>query len=903
MSAGRPHPVAARLVRAALLLFPADFRTDWGASVEETLLDRLDSEAGGPLSTPGIVARTLIGLVAAAPGVWLDRASHRRSLTPAPRRRESFAMDVLLQDLRFAVRSLARRPGFALVAVATLALGIGANTAMFSVVNGVLLRPLPYPEPDQLHMIWQTSLDDPDERSVMSRPDIDDIAELAPIAAIAGYSTSTMTMAGDEGAELVQAARVTTPLLELFDVEPVLGRDLTTDETTPEGPHRVVLGWDLWQRRFGGRADVLGQVVDLAEVPYEVVGVAPRGFEYPSATELWIAERNAGAPGGCGRGCHTLRAVARLAPGATLASATAALDALAPRLTEQYPDSNTGKRFRAEGLAAYTVGDVRTGLLLVLGAVGLVLLIACANVANLLLARSATRATEMSVRAALGAGRGRLGSQMLVESAVLSGAGAVAGVGIAWATVSGLREMARDAVPRIDEVAIDGSVLMYAAGIAVVVAVLFGLLPALNAARSSGLTGLVAGNRGGTLGGRTRSRRMLVAAEVGLSLVLLVGAGLLMRSFQRLYAEELGYDADHVARFRVVLPDSRYEELEPTVTFFSQLEARLAALPGVEHVGSSFGAPLAPGRATVGVIVDGRPEPAPGEAEEAEARPMTPGFLDAIGVPLIRGRALTAADDRSSTPVALVNETFARTVFPGEEAIGRRVHLTVDFGYGDWDGELEPMWEIVGIVGDVRTAGPRTPAEPGVYMPVAQFGPGFLHVHLRTAPGLTAGVFAPAREILRTLDPDVPMRQPETLRESVDEETAVTRFYLTLMSLFAALAVVLASVGLYGVVSYLVSRRQREVGIRMALGATGDEVTRLLVKEGLAPSLWGLLVGVLVVLAGGRVLEGVLFGVEPSDPWVIAGVTLLLLVVVSVATTIPAHRASRMHPTVALRSE
>jgi predicted permease len=861
--------------------------------MEAAFTDRLDrTEAHGRVPVLSLLARTTVDLLASSAKEWFD-PTH-----PTPPPGASF-VETLRQDLSFAVRSLVRRPGFTLVAVLTLALGIGANAAIFSAVDAVLLRPLPYPEPDGLVMVWAHDGDTPDGQGWMSRPDVDDIRGLESVESITGYGTTSITLTGGDRPEVVSGGRTTGALLRTFGLSPVLGRDLGPGDVGPDAPREAVIGHDFWMERYGGRRDVVGSTLEISERSYEIVGVAPAGFDFPSGARVWVGDRNSGSEG-CGRGCHTLRAVARLAGTDTSDRAQDELDALATSLAEAYPDSNFDKWFRTEGLADYVVGGVRSGLWILLGAVALVLLIACANVANLLLVRASARRNEVAVRAALGAGRGRLVRQVLTESLLLALLGSAAGLMLARFGLAGLKGLAAGTVPRIEGAGVDATVLGFTAVVAVLVALLFGLGPALKVAGSPVVEGLGGGGVRGASRREGRSRSVLLAVEVGLSLVLLVGAGLLLRSFQELYAVDLGYDTREVVRFQVVLPEARYGDLGTVAAFYRTMEERLAAVPGVESVGSAFGSPLGNGQATGQVIVDGRPEPPPGQELHASLDAVTPGYLRTLRIPLLRGRPVQATDVAGTPPVAVVNEAFVRHVFPDEDPLGKRVHVTVGFGLDEYEGDNQPMWEIVGVVSDARSRGPRADPVPEIFVPQAQYGPDFLDVHVRGAPGAT-GLVTAARDVLASLDPNVPMRRVETLDEAVAEQAAATRFYLTLVALFAGLAVVLAAVGLYGVVAYLVSRRTREIGIRMALGARSREIGRLVVAQGLRPAGWGAAAGLVVALVGGRLVESVLFGVEPTDPGVLVGVTVLLLVIVVAASLIPARRAARVDPSNALR--
>ena len=804
-------------------------------------------------------------------------------------------MDRLVQDIRFALRSLLRRPGFALVAILTLALGVGATTGVFSVIHGVLLQPLPYPEPTRLFMVWASDGDGPPARGYLSQPDIESARAMKTLVGLEGVSPGGFTLTGVDHPERVEATRVTGGLLSVFGLAPALGRDLRHEENQVGAPRVVVVSHDFWQSHLGGRPDVVGSTLELSEAAYEIVGVTPSGFDFPAGTQVWTPYRL--NPDGCGRGCHTYQgAVGRLAPGTTPVQADEELAALSTSLSTDFPDSNFGEILRFERLIDYTVGDVRMGLWIVLGAVALVLLIVCANVANLLLVRASTRGGEVAVRSALGASRGRLVAQVLTESVVLAGVGGLLGVLLAYGLVAALGRMANDAIPRLDQVGLDGTVLAFAGGLTLVVALLFGLSPALRLAGGSISGHLSAAGRSGDSRREGRARSWLLATEVALSLALLAGAGLLTRSLGRLYGVDKGFDGRDVSRFTVSLPGGRYDSLPAITTFFDDLEVRLGALPGVEAVGSAYGAPMTRGNINGEVLVEGRPTPERGEETYSAIHSVTPGYFDAMGLRLLRGRALAAADRLDTQPVAVVNETFVRENFPGEDVMGRRVYITAAFGYG------QPTWTVVGVVHDVRRSLARAP-EAAIYVPLAQFGPGFATVHIKSRPGMGGSALASARRELAALDPNVVPTDVQTLQQALRADTAPTRFYLMLVGVFAGLAVLLAGVGLYGVVAYLVSRRTREIGVRIALGARRAEITGLVFRQAALPTLAGVLVGLGVALEGGRVMKSLLFQVEPTDPAVFGGVTALILAVCALAVLMPARKATRVDPVSALRSE
>ena len=806
-------------------------------------------------------------------------------------------VDHLLNDSRFAIRSLRRRPAFTAIAALTLAIGIGANTSIFSVVNGVLLQALPYTEPDRLVMINVAPNQDSDRPGNMSYPDIASLRdESSAFQSLVGFSTSNFTLSGLGEPEIVRVTRVTEGLMSTFLVAPTLGRDIRRDEFGPNAPSVVVLSDAVWRNRFGEDRSVLGKSVQLDGVSYEIVGVAPPGFAYPEDALFWIPRRF--DPASCGRGCHAMNAIGRLAAHASLASASAQAQRLGINLEAAYPETNTGKRFIVRELKDTVVGDVKQGLWIMLGAVALVLLIACANVANLLLARASAREGEVAVRSALGATRGMLARQVFLESAALAVLGGALGVALAFIGVKALRAFALETIPRAAQIAIEPAVLLVTLGSVVFVTFAFGLIPALTLSRVSMGESLAQIGRGGGTARRTvRFRRALLAGEVALSAALLIGAGLLLKTFAKLYAVDVGFSKEQIVRFNLVLPASSYPELERVSQFYDALETRIGAMPGVEAVGTMFGAPLAPGRASGTVLVEGRPKPTPAEEKGAWVRPITPRLQQALGLRLMRGRPLTEADNRAGAePVALVNEELVRQHFPNQDPIGRRVKVANDYGFG------APYWRIVGVVQNARFEGLTRDIPADVFMPHALYGPRAMTVHVRTAGG-SAPTQNAIREAVRAIDPSIAIHRFETIEQAVDRQVAPTRLYLLLVAAFAITAALLAAVGLYGVMSFMVAQRTREIGIRVALGARRDRVAALVVGQGMQPVVIGIVIGVGVAAAAGRFLEAVLFGVQSRDPIVVASAAGLMIFVALAASAVPALRASGIQPARVLHGE
>jgi predicted permease len=809
--------------------------------------------------------------------------------------RERFLL--LLSDIRHAFRNMRRAPAFTVVAILTLALGVGANTAIFSVVNGVLLRPLPYHNPDELVTIGTARPERRQTTGPMSQPDLRDIqSQMSSIETVAGFQSYGLTITGLGDAEVVDGATVTDGLLEVFREVPYLGRDIRADESVPDGHRVVVTGHAFWQERMGGDRGVLGQMLHVEGTAHEIIGVAPPGFDYPDGAQVWVPLYLDTED--CGRGCHLLQTVGRLAAGTTLVATRSEAAALAQRLEESYPEDNYRKGFNILSLEQAVLGDVRTGLLVLLGAVGMVLLIACANVANLLLARASSRSGEMAMRSALGATRGRITQQLLLEALVLASIGGVAGLALAKAGLGTLLGLAPATLPRVENVAIDGTVLLFALAAVFAIAILFGLTPALRLASVSAAGILSKSERGGT-GGSTRdlSRSSLLVVEVALSLMLLFGSGLLLRSFSQLTAVDLGFEKERVLTFRLSLPEAPYEDPDRAVLFFTSLEQRISEIPGVESVGSVFGSPLGGTGARASFELLDRPAPVPGQEEVAIIRVATPGYHRALKIPLIRGRLLESGDRNGTARALLASQRLVDRYYPDQDPIGKQLTLSMGWGYG-----TEEPWTIVGVVGDVRSVRLTSDPRPEIYVPHAQMGGGYMAVAVRTAPS-APNVLPTIRGEVNAIDPNVPLRGVRTMETTVDRAVGPTRFYVLLLAVFAGVAVALAAIGLYGVVAYLMSRRTREIGIRIALGAERSDVVRMVLVQGIRPAVLGIALGAAGAYAGSRVLQSLLYNVTPEDPLTLVSVTVLLLGVVVAAILLPAGRASRISPVNALRAD
>lgn len=806
-------------------------------------------------------------------------------------------MDVFRQDVRYAFRSLRARPGFSTIAVLTLALGIGATTAMVSVVRGIVLRPLPYPESGRLVTVWEsppeeaTSLDG----GYLSHPNFRDVRdEIGGIESIALVDGTNLTVSEDGGAVLVRGARITPGFFEVFRLPLLRGREFTEAEDVYGGPKVAIVSPAYWRDRLGGREDVLGSTIRIGGEAYEIVGVAPPGFRYPDEAQIWIPAQN--DEEGCGRGCVNRGSVARLAPGASVGSTRRALEALAARLEARYPESNTDVTFAVATLQDVTVGDVRPALWILLGAVGMVLLIACANVANLLLVRGRARLTELAVRTSLGADGRRIFRQLMTESGLLALLGGLGGVGLAVWGIDRVLALAPDSIPRIEEVGLDPLTLAFAGLLVALTTLVFGLAPAIALSRIEASRALRQGGRGDVTGGRSgRGRTAILASEVALSVILLVGAGLMVRSLARMSEVRPGFDASGITLFRLSLPSARYSP-DQRVAFIDRLSERLTAVPGVEGVAVMVAPPLSGVTIFGGFTRTDRPEPEPADEPSAMWRAAGAGALDMLGIPIVAGRSFRTTDRRESEPVAIVTRRLAREYFGDVDPIGRQIDVQVSTGYPD-----DLPRTVVGVMGDIR--GLRLTRAPvaELVIPYAQAAAGFPHVLLRGRD--PAALLDAARRELRALDPELPLMQPGTMDQLIEEQLAQPRFYLLLLSLFAALAVVLAAVGMYGVVAYAVSQRTREIGVRMALGARVSQVVKLVLWQGLRPALFGIALGVLAAWWGGSLMRGLLYEVAPQDPITLLAVPVLLLAVVILACAIPARRASRIPPAIALRSE
>jgi len=803
-------------------------------------------------------------------------------------------VEEMLQDLRYGARKLRKSPGFTLVAVMTLALGIGANTAIFSVVNAVLLRPLAFDQPEQLVRVFGTNA----RRSSFSRPhsypNFSDLRDQnQTFEAMAAYTSASAALSGDDAPEQITGVIASADLFRLLRAKALIGRLLGPEDEKRGGP--VVISHGLWQRRFGADPGVVGRVIKLDGREREVVGVTPADFSFEfvtAAADFWMPIDPASSLYQQ-RGAIFLEAIGRMKPGVSLEQAGSDLSVVAARLEQQYQESNAGIGVRLAAAQEELVGDVRPTLLVLLGAVGFVLLIACANVANLLLARSAGRHREIAVRRALGAWRGRIVRQLLTESLLLAIAGGVLGLLFALWGVKLISAFVPENVPRFGETSIDLRVLGFTLAASVLTGLLFGIAPALQSSRFDLNEALKDGGRGGSDGrGRTRVRSLLIVAEVALSLVLLIGAGLLIKSFSKLRNTDPGFDPSSTLTASLSLAPVRYDTDEKIADFYGRLVERVRTLPGVETVGAVNPLPLSENDYAFSFAVIGQPPPPPGQRQSASARFVSPDYFRAQGVPLRAGRVFNEADRAGAPNVLVVNEAFARRHLAGADPLGQRLRLGINGIEG----------EIVGVVGDIRGTSLATPAEPEYYVPAAVISSNDLTLVIRTATD--PATLAPAlRQVVAEMDKDLPLYDVRTMESLVARSVARQRFSMTLVGVFAVLALLLSAVGIFSVMSFLVAQRTHEIGIRMALGAQARDILSMVIRHGIGLTLVGVALGLAGAFALTRLMSGLLYEVSATDPFVYGGITALLAAVALLACYLPARRATKVDPLIALRYE
>ncbi len=811
-------------------------------------------------------------------------------------------MEALWQDLKYGARMLAKSPGFTLVAVIALGLGIGANTAIFSVVNAVLIRSLPFRNPDRLVMVWENNRPRGRDQNVISPANYQDWRDQNTVFdSMAAMFDSRTNLTGVDDPEELATQLVEPNFFDLLGTSAALGRTFNLDEGQPGKDQVVVLSQGLWKRRFGGDPGIVGKAIKLGGRDFTVVGIAPSGLQLiirqgsltGKQAQLWMPLGL--SPASRVRRGRSIMAIARLKPGVTLGQAQAEMDGIAAHLEQQYVDFNTGWGVNLVPLQDQLVGAIRPALLVLLGAVAFVLLIACANVANLLLARAATRQREIAIRTALGAGRGRIVRQLLTESTVLAAFGGLLGLWLAMWGVDLLLALTPKDLTGLKDVGIDYRVLGFTMAVSVLTGVLFGLAPALEASRPNLNESLKEGGRGAVTGGRShRWRSVFVVVEVALAMVLLIGAGLMIRSFARLQSVDPGFDSKNLLTVRLLLPSSKYGQDSQLLGFFKQLVERLQSLPGVRSAGAISVLPFGSGGAATSIEVEGRPAPPPGQDLVGDVRVVDGGYFGTMGIPLLQGRTFTERELAQETHVVIINEAMAREFFPGEDPIGKRVTIAMK-------KENVPN-EIIGVVRDVRHKDLETPARAMTYWPYPELTYSGLTLVVRTESEPLALADAIRREVL-ALDKDQPIADISTMEHLLSDSVSGARFSTMLLSVFAGLALLLAAVGIFGVMSYGVSERTHEIGVRMALGAQASHVLALVVRQGMVLTLVGIVIGLVAAFGVTRVMASLLYGVSPTDPLTFAAISVLLASVALLASYLPARRATKVDPMIALRYE
>ncbi|MEP6706890.1 MAG: ABC transporter permease [Pyrinomonadaceae bacterium] len=812
-------------------------------------------------------------------------------------------MDGFLKDTRYGIRSLLKHPGFTAIAVITLALGIGANTAMFSVINAVLLRPLPYHDPDRLVTIWEES----PERGMYEMPvslanlrDWEDQSHA--FEKISAYTFTNLNLSGAGEPARLGTVRASANLFSLVGAVPLLGRSFLPEEDKAGGNRVVILGHALWRSRFGADSAIIGRSLTLDNQGYTVVGVMSSSFQFPvgfgymgkvlnDPIDLYVPLAASGRE--TERGNYSFFAMGRLKSGVTFGQARAEMTTIERRLEQQYPDGNTGIGINLVPTEEQSVKEIRPALLVLLGAVAFLLLIACVNIANLLLARGASRQKEFAIRAALGASRLRVLRLLLTESVMLSLAGGCLGLLLALWGTDALMALAPDNIPRMNEIGIDARVFGFTLAVSVLTGIVFGLIPALHAAKPDLNEALKEGSRGsmGSVAGK-RTRSVLVTVEVALSLVLLVGAGLMIKSFLRLQQMNLGFNPDHVLAVDLSLSSSRYPEDRQQVAFFQEALERLRSLPGVQSAGATTGLPLTLNLSGSDFRIEGHPEPQAGKEMIINTRSVSPGYFGALGIRLIKGRDFSDRDKSDAPAAAIINDDLARSYFPGEDPIGKRI--TFDDG-GAW-------MSIVGIIADVKQLGLDSSAKPEVYFPYLQVASPSMSVVVRTASN-PLSLAAPVKSQIQAIDKDLPIDDAKTMQQLLAESISGRRFNMMLLTVFAVVALVLAIVGIYGVMSYTVTQRTHEIGIRVAVGAQPRDVFRMVIGQGMMLAMIGVALGLVGAFGLTRLMTSMLFGVEPTDPATFVSIAGLLTGVALLACYIPGRRATKIDPLVALRYE
>jgi predicted permease len=873
---------AERVIHFAAPLVPSDIRCDWMREWRAEIAYRASRTGGFALFTRAL------GAVAHA--AWL--------------RWDRWRIEMLLQDLRYALRTLTRKPGFAVVTVLTLALGVGANAAIFSAVRAVLLRPLPFPHPEQLVNISASSSSAPGQPGgAASGADfIDWRRDNRSFTEVAAINAGSYALVGIGAAEQISGANVTGGFFNVLGVPALYGRTLLPDDDAIGTADVAVISHGLWVRRFGSDPNTLGRTVNFDGTLYRIVGIMPRGFAYPLESDVWLPQRFTQDDYATQRGAHYLDVIGRLRPEATILQAAQDMDAIAKRLATAFPSSNKEYGVSVHPLRDELVGDVRPAMLMLLGAVGFVLLIVCVNVANLVLTRAMSRTRETAIRTALGAGRFRLVRGVLVESLVVATAGGIGGLMIAFWVTGGIAALQDSlGISLLQETRVDGVVIAFTAAISILAALLFGTLPAWHTSAVSQIAQRIREDSGNATGDRRRQRirGLLIVAETALAVVLLVGAGLLMRSFVRLTSVDLGFDGRNVQTFNLSMPDATYTQPAQRAEFVDAVIGEISRRPDVEAAGAIFGLPLTDFRYVISMsTLDGRKLDNDEQMRRSlQVRVVTPDYFRALGIQPVQGRALSASDRLGAPFAVVINETAAARLWPDKSPLGHEFTLGTRMGQGG----ANAGGTVVGVVRDVHDHGPAIAVRPTVYLAHAQFPVSFLTVTVRGRNGAPA--IEPLRALVAQMDPDLPIYRVRTMEQLQSDAVAQPRVYLTLLGLFAFTAVILASIGIYGVLMHAVAQRTREIGIRLALGARRGEVVGMVVRQAAVLALAGLAIGLALAIAASSTLRTVLFGVQPTDVATYSAVAVGLFAIALIASYLPARRASRIDPVTALRYE
>ena len=815
-------------------------------------------------------------------------------------------MEALWQDLQYSFRTLWKKPSFTIIAVVTLALGIGANAAIFSMVNGMLFRSLPYPKADRLVMVWETNQRRKWDMMYPSYPNFADWRDQNTVfEEMAAYVTAGVNFTNGDQPERIFVAAGSASLFKMLDAQPILGRSVTPDDAKPDAEPTVILSYGLWQR-LNSDPQIVGKTVEVQGLKHTVLGVMPQGFEFPPQfkdqdqlqpkIDMWGPLR-IDPNTRDGRGSHGFYSIGMLKPGVSLEQARAEMTSIAERLAQEYPGNNKGSSIRLIPLTEQVVGDVKPVLLVLLGVVAFVLLIACANVANLLLARATARQKEIAVRVAMGASRRRIVRQLLTESLFLSIISGAVGLLLAVAGVRLLVALSPD--PRMAAVGVNLKILGLTMLVSVVTGVLFGLAPSVLASQVDPNKTLKESSLANVGGTRHRLRKLLAVSEIALALVLLVGAGMMIRTFMQMQSSKLGFNTDNVTTMRIATTGNQYTESFRSATFFQQLIERLKAVPGTEAVGVTNLLPLS-GDFGNSFKIEGGPRPQ-GEIRQAEYRAISSDYFRAMGIPLQKGRVFTDRDTKEAPGVAIVNETFAKRYFPSEDALGKRLHIDTQVELATYGGKTIPR-EIVGVVADLKNSVTQSRQIPEMYVPYLQNPHRMMTVVMLNGSD-SAALANTVRQEVRNLDANLPVFNIKTMAQLRDEAVAQQRFFTLLLSMFAVVALVLAIVGIYGVLAYSVSQRTREIGIRMALGAHPSDVLKMVLKQGMWLVSIGLFIGLVAAIALTRVVYNIVYGAGGADVITFVGVSLVMIIAALAACYISARKATKVDPLKALQFE